>query len=142
MKYKITSEPVQRQGDYGPYKLVDLVGPAGETFSGVLVGSRVAAYKNCFLGGEIDGVIDSSGKYPKFTVPKENAWANKPNRDYAAEEEARSKRIAFLACTERAIELLAILNPKTAPDMNDAEVRKFIFDWRSWFIEQYNQFTK
>lgn len=141
MKYKIVGEPIVQTGQYGEYKIADLVGPAGETYSRVFFGSRGSGYKFVVPTGEVEGEIDSSGRGPKFVFPRSGGF-KKSDRDYAGEEERRSERIAYLASMERAVEVMDMLlkNKNTHPTKD--QVRASLCEWRDWFINEYKTNTK
>lgn len=148
MKYKIIGEPEVRNGDYGEFKIASLEGPAGQTHHGVFFGNRGAGYKFVVPTGEVEGEIDvSGGKGKKFVFPRSGgAFAKKDPK----EEEVRSKRIAFLACTERAIEAVNLmLTIKVDSETGDKAkrsatkelVRNSIVDWREWFISEFESYN-
>lgn len=139
MKYKVieTTPRVYKnpEGKEIPFKECELEGEDGKTVLASVWGNRLA---EVFPTATIEGTIDTSGRSPKFQFPKKG-FGGGPARDYAGEEERRSKRIAFLACTERAVEVVNYMEdkPKTGQEM-----QKTIVAWRDWFIKQYEDNTK
>lgn len=133
-KYKIVGEPQVRNGEYGEYKIADLEDSNGSLFTGVFFGNRGAGYKYVVPTGEVEGEIDASGKGRKFVFPRSGGGFAKKD---PAEELRRSKRITFLASTERALEVVGFMEekPKTAEAM-----KKAIAGWRDWFVSEFDTY--
>ena len=134
-KYKIVGEPEVRNGEFGEYKIASLEGPAGEIYHNVFFGSRGTGYNRVVPTGEVEGEIDANGKGKKFVFPRSSTWGAKAKDP--AEEAKRSKRIAFLASTERALEVVSFMEdkPKTAESM-----KKAITGWRDWFVSEVENY--
>lgn len=137
-KYKIIDAQkrswVSPTGETKYFKICDLENDAGATITNVSVWGN---YKNPVdslrNGYEIDGDIDASGSGKKFVFPRS---AGKSGMSPEMEER-RSKRIAFLASTERALEVVSFMEekPKTAEAM-----KKAITGWRDWFVGEVENY--
>lgn len=120
------------------YKICDLEGNAGQVIPGVSVWPTKSHPLNVLRTGmEIEGEIDVSGRGKKFVFPKATSFRSNP-----ADDEKRSERIAFLASTERAVEMVTLLMSNKTTHPTKEQVRTALVEWRDWFINEYKNNTK
>jgi hypothetical protein len=143
-KFKIVSSEERNwlapDGLNKTYRSCDLEGNAGQVIPGVSVWpTKAHPLSELRTGMEIEGEVDVSGRGKKFIFPK----ATSSFRSNPADDEKRSERIAFLASTERAVELVEILLDESIenPDSKE-EVLSLVVELRDWFISEYKNNTK
>ena len=120
------------------YKTCDLEGNAGQVIPSVSVWpTKSHPLSELRTGMEIEGEIDVSGRGKKFVFPRTSAFGKSP-----ADEEKRSERIAFLASTERAVEMITLLMSNKTTHPTKEEARTSLVEWREWFISEYRNNTK